>query len=182
LLIDRLPEMGLPRATPISGSRSMNYATGRHTVVHHRYHISYRLDHEVSLQWRPARQGTLIASRAEEFPDIRLAVLATPLACPLAKPRIFSEPPRMASVDICRHYSKRKLGMITPIRPQGQTCDAPNSVQLSACGPETGPPGNCRLKWVDDMHRKALLAERRLNLSARGNANAREKDRRKRAC
>jgi hypothetical protein len=31
-------------------------------------------------------------------------------------------------------------------------------LQLSAFGPETGPPGKCRLKWVDGRHRKAVLA------------------------
>lgn len=44
-----------------------------------------------------------------------------------------------------------KTRMITPIRPQ-RPCDALNSLQLSACVPETGPPGKCRLKWVDDRH------------------------------
>jgi hypothetical protein len=59
-------------------------------------------------------------------------------------------------------------------------CAEPRAIVL--LWSETGPPGKCQLKWVEHRHRKVLLAECRWNLSVRGNANAREKDRGKRAC
>jgi hypothetical protein len=61
----------------------------------------------------------------------------------------------IVNILMADRIQQRKLEMITPIRPQGLPCDATNSLQLSACGPATGPPGKCRLKWVYGGHRKA---------------------------
>lgn len=54
---------------------------------------------------------------------------------------------------------QQKLEMIAPIRPQGQPCDAPNSLQLPPLFRKLDHPPKRRLKWVDDRHGKALLAE-----------------------